>query len=384
MLVNYFTLKAVLRTEKSKLKNNTYPIYLYVQRNGRTQKLSLGERIEEKKWDKVGESAIGKGYQQLNALISKKKQDLNDFILEYKRLGLELSDLDISNFWNGKSNEKLDFYKFYDSFCETHLIDKREATKSHYSTLRKKLKNFKPNLSFSEIDYSFMKAFESYLIKTESGVYNMTKFFKTALGEAHRQKLTKDDSWKEFKVPRPGERKVYLNSEELKAFENCDVAYDKKLQFVKDLFLFSTYVGGMRYGDATRFTKNDYKRNFISIIQEKTNEPLLTYVGLNGKLILAKYITKRKEDEPIFPKSAVSKLNRRLRIIAEKCGIKKYLTFHASRNTFTAQMTEKNVNAFIISKMMGHKKLSQTFSYTSVSAETMKNVYKSIQQANAD
>jgi site-specific recombinase XerD len=382
MKTNSFTVRAVLKKGNDALKNGTYPIIIKVQRNGITQTLSLSERIEEKYW-KNGK-AIGKGFAPLNDLIDKRIQDLKDFILESKRLNIPLSNNEISNFWNGKSEKEQDFYKFFDEFCLSHLEKKSKATRVHYTTLRKKLIDHRPNLSFTEIDYSFMKSFESYLLKTGSGVYNMTKFFKTALGEAHRQKLTKDDSWKDFKVPRPNERKISLTSEELSLVEKCDVSGNKDLELTKDVFLFSCYVGGMRFGDVTKFTKADYKKGAISIIQEKTKEPQIAYVDVRAKKILAKYIGKCKDGEPVFPKIYSQKANKKIKEIMTLCRIEKHMTFHASRNTFAGYMTEKNINSFIVSKMMGHKRLSQTFSYTTVSVETMKNVYKSIHQSNPE
>ncbi len=46
METNYFTVRAVLRTDKIR-KNGTCPIYIVLQRNNVTQKLSLSEFIEE-------------------------------------------------------------------------------------------------------------------------------------------------------------------------------------------------------------------------------------------------------------------------------------------------------------------------------------------------
>ena len=155
MKTNSFTVRAVLKKGNDALKNGTYPIIIKVQRNGITQTLSLSERIEEKYW-KNGK-AIGKGFSTLNDLIDKRIQDLKDFILESKRLNIPLSNNEISNFWNGKSEKEQDFYKFFDDFCIFHLIKKSKATRVHYTTLKKKLVDHSPNLSFTEIDYSFMK-----------------------------------------------------------------------------------------------------------------------------------------------------------------------------------------------------------------------------------
>jgi len=123
METNYFTVRAVLRTDKLR-KDGTCPIYIVLQRNNVTQKLSLSEFIEEKYWNKYSEEGIGKGFGNLNAIIKKRKLNLEEFIRENKSLGKSISKTDISNFWNGKSVNEVDvlFSKFYESFCKRHMF----------------------------------------------------------------------------------------------------------------------------------------------------------------------------------------------------------------------------------------------------------------------
>lgn len=72
METNYFTVRAVLRTDKIR-KDGTCPIHIVLQRNNVTQKFSSSEFVEEKHWDKNAEQAIGKGFGNLNAVIKKKE-----------------------------------------------------------------------------------------------------------------------------------------------------------------------------------------------------------------------------------------------------------------------------------------------------------------------
>ena len=220
METNYFTVRAVLRTDKIR-KNGTCPIYIVLQRNNVTQKLSLSEFIEEKYWDKDKEQGIGKGFGNLNAVIKKKKQNLEDFIRESKSIGRPLSKTDISNFWNGKTetdNEIL-FSTFYESYCKRHFQTIRKSTQIHYTTLGKKIDDFKPNLMVSEIDYSFMVEFDNYLVETKSGRYNMIKFLKTVLKEAVKLGVLKNESWKGLKNVSPNAREVYLTPAEINKIE---------------------------------------------------------------------------------------------------------------------------------------------------------------------
>jgi len=369
-------LRSVLRTDK-KRKDGTCPIYILLQRNGITQKLSLSECIQEKHWDKEMGLAKGKGFGTLNVLIKKRKQSLEDFIRENKSLGKDLANQDISNYWNGKSNAELDFYKFYETFCKRHFLTIRESTQIHYVTLEKKLKAFKPKLKITDIDYAFMQEFTTYLIDTKSGRYNMIKFFKTALKEAEKLKLLKDDSWKNIKNVTPNERKVFLTPAEINLIEICDLSTHKHLELTRSMFLLSCYTG-MRFSDVVNFKKENYKGSMISINQVKTNVDLQVPVNLKAKKIICKYYNQRKENEEIFPKIENQTINRYLKKIGKICEIKKELHFHMARHTFGTTLLHNNVNVFYISKMMGHKKLSQTYSYTGVNVGKLKEIMNTV------
>ncbi|MFI0427488.1 MAG: tyrosine-type recombinase/integrase [Flavobacterium sp.] len=374
MTINYYTVRAVLRTDKIR-KNGTCPIYVVLQYNNVTQKFSTSEFIEEKYWDKDKEQGIGKGFGNLNAVIKKKKQNLEDFIRESKSIGRPLSKTDISNFWNGKTetdNEIL-FSTFYESYCKRHFQTIRKSTQIHYTTLGKKIDDFKPNLIVSEIDYSFMVEFDNYLVETKSGRYNMIKFLKTVLKEAVKLGVLKNESWKGLKNVSPNAREVYLTPAEINKIEICDLSTKKHLELTRCMFLFSCYTG-MRYSDVVALKKENYKNGVITLKQVKTGVDLKVPVNIEAKKIICKYWAKRKENENIFPRIENQTVNRYLKKIGEIAELKKTLHFHLARHTFGTTLLNNNVNVFYISKMMGHKKLSQTYAYTGINVNKMKDI----------
>lgn len=378
MITNYFTVRAVLRTDKIR-KDGTCPIHIVLQRNNVTQKFSSSEFIEERYWDKDAEQGIGKGFGNLNAIIKKKKQKLEDFIREGKSLGKSLSKDEISNFWNGKSDSEDDllFSKFYESFCKRHFLTIKESTQIHYVTLGKKLKDFKPNLKLSEIDYSFMIEFDNYLIETNSGRYNMIKFLKRVLKEAVKLDVLKNESWKGLQNVSPKTREEYLTVDEISQIIKCDLSLKKHLEIARIMFLFSCYTG-MRFSDVVALKKENYKNGMITLKQIKTNVDLKVPVNVNAKKIICKFYNQREEDENIFPPIENQTVNRYLKKIGKIAEIKKTLHFHLARHTFGTTLLNNNVNVFYISKMMGHKKLSQTYSYTGVDATQMKNIMNNV------
>ena len=382
MNTNYFTVRAVLRTDKVR-KDGTCPIYIILQRSNVTQKLSLAEFIEEKFWDKNAEQGIGKGFGNLNAVIKKKKQNLEDFIRENKSIGKPISKTDISNFWNGKAEIKIEiedqllFSEFYETFCKRHFLKIKESTQIHYITLGKKMKDFKPNLKISDVDYSFMVEFDNYLVETTSGRYNMIKFLKTVLKEAVKLGVVKNESWKGLQNVAPRVREEYLTLTDINKIEICDLSTKKHLELARLMFLFGCYTG-MRFSDVVALKKENYKNGIIALKQVKTGVDLKISVHLQAKKIICKFWNKREENENIFPSIKNQTINRYLKKIGEMAKVEKKLHFHLARHTFGTTLLNSDVNAFVISQMMGHSKLSQTYSYTRVNTNKMKDVMASV------
>ena len=383
METNYFTVRAVLRTDKIR-KDGTCPIYIILQRSNVTQKLSLSEFIEEKFWDKNTEQGIGKGFGNLNAVIKKKKQKLEDYIRENKSIGKPVSKTDISNFWNGKeveikieTKDQLLFSEFYETFCKSHFDDIKKSTQIHYVTLGKKMKDFKPNLKTCEIDYSLMVEFNKYLVDTKSGRYNMIKFLKTALREAVKLGVVKNESWKGLKNVAPRVRKEYLTLSEINKIESCDLSTKKHFELTRSMFLFGCYTG-MRFSDVVALKKENYKNGIIELTQVKTGVDLKVPVNILAKKIICKFWNKREENENIFPRIENQTINRYLKKIGEMAKVEKELHFHLARHTFGTTLLNSDVNAFVISQMMGHTKLSQTYSYTRVNTNKMKDVISNV------
>ena len=134
----------------------------------------------------------------------------------------------------------------------------------------------------------------------------------------------------------------------------------------------------MRFSDVVALKKENYKHGIISLKQLKTNVNLQVPVNLQAKKIICKFYNRIKEHENIFPKIENQTINRNLKIIGELTEIETELHFHLARHTFGSTLLNNDVNVFYISKMMGHKKLSQTYSYTGLNIDKMKNVIANV------
>ncbi|MFC7356460.1 site-specific integrase [Jejudonia soesokkakensis] len=374
-----FNVRIVIRKDKER-EDGTCPLYLKITKNGKPfLKLSMGESIRKTHWDSKNQKAIGKGYGYFNSHLNRSVIEIEDLIGNLKARGKTPTKENIVSFF--KKEDKQCFYKFFDDdFCKNKFPNLSEATKESYLLLRKRLKEFKPNLRLSEINLKLLQEFNYFLIhdkKTgKGGVWNRHKNFRTALKSAFDLKKIDEYPYGNFKLDVPKSKTECLTLQELKKIVDLDLSHDKKLEEAKDMFLFGCYTG-LRFGDVKKLCWNNIKNGVIKTIQEKTKYPVQIPVNKGAKSIIAKNVKSKRHRKTIFKKLDNQVVNRRLKVIAEMAEIDRRVYFHLSRHTF-GTILGQNQNAFTIMKLMGHKKISTSAIYVNTNINTLKETMKNV------
>lgn len=147
----------------------------------------------------------------------------------------------------------------------------------------------------------------------------------------------------------------------------------KRLELVKDLFVFCCYTG-LAYVDVMQLTMDNIVEgldgeDWFKTHRQKTNIPVNIPILPKAKQILKKYLNppRTANTDVIFPVFSNQKVNSYLKEITDLCGIKKNLTFHIARHTFATTVTLSNgVPIETVSKMLGHTKIATTQVYARV------------------
>jgi site-specific recombinase XerD len=129
----------------------------------------------------------------------------------------------------------------------------------------------------------------------------------------------------------------FLNEIEMSAIETTDFA-NPMLQKVRDLFIFSCYTG-LSYIDLVELKPQQILKGIDGVKWIKRSRAK-TDVAINIPLlqpavaIIEKFISEQGAivRETVFPRISNQEMNRSLKVIAEICGISKYLTFHLARH----------------------------------------------------
>lgn len=374
-----FSIKAIIRTDKV-LKNGKHPICLQIIINSNKKRISIGESVNLKDWDKKNGIAIGKGYSFLNSKLNKEKSDLEKFCNQTVLAGIPLTFTLIDNFLEKIENNN--FYTVFD-FIVGLKSKLSKDTLYKYETLRKRLKGFKTNILVSDVDLAFIKNFDNYLRNLnigDGGIYNHHKCMKCIINEAVEHKKFNIDnpykSKKSVKVKSPDHREVFLEEEEVIKIKEYSPT-SKILKTTKDMFLLSCYTG-LRYSDlfSLQISDLDWESKIISKKMLKTKHTIDIPLNRQIKGLLVRYITNdKKPDDKIFPEIDNQVGNRALKEIAKACKINKNLTFHVGRHTFASFLiNNKNISLSLVSKLLGHRRIANTMVYANSNIKNLRNV----------
>jgi site-specific recombinase XerD len=236
------------------------------------------------------------------------------------------------------------------------------------------------DIPLKDLNYEFISGFEYFVRNnslkendpcTTNGTMKHLERLKKMTTWAVKNEWTDKNPFSNFRLKFKQTEREFLSEMELavletQAFEN------PMLQRVNDLFLFSCYTG-LSYIDLMELRPQQIltgidKIKWIKTTRAKTDTAVNVPLLKPAQTILEKFTSEEVgQRDTAFPRVSNQEVNRSLKIIAEICGIQKYLTFHLARHTFATTITLMNgVPIETISKMLGHTKISTTMLYAKV------------------
>lgn len=209
----------------------------------------------------------------------------------------------------------------------------------------------------------------------EGGVGTHHKVLRVVLNYGIRKKLITENPYFYFKVKRAQSRFTNLSEEQIKAIRSLDIKVGKNklnqgLGLTRDMFLFSCYTA-LRFGDVQSLTRNNIiNSSYLTIEQKKTGLAVRIPLLERSVKIIERYRSAVRE--LLFPLISNQAANRHLKRIATMCAIDVNLHFHLSRRSFGSIMADSGVNAFTLSKLMGHSSIKTTMLYVNSSLENIR------------
>ena len=202
---------------------------------------------------------------------------------------------------------------------------------------------------------------------SQATVRNYHKDIKALLGRALKFGLITSNPYDRMKgeIKRGDYETVeYLTDAERERIEALTIT-DSMLCTVRDMFLFQCYTG-MAFSDMMAFSLDKCQKvgDFITYSAPRIKTGVVFYIRL-----LPKALAIAEKYGGQLPRVSDQTCNGNLKTIATVTGITKRLTTHVGRHTFATWMLRNGVPIERVSKMLGHKKITQTQRYAKVLAE---------------
>ena len=388
-------LKLVLYSSKT-LSNGQHPIMFRITKERKCKYIATGFSAKTNQWDEKNSSPSAKHPKraEIETYISiesrKIEKGFMELYMDEKPYTVEHAVSKIKN-----TRTKKTVHKFFDEIILDEKAQGNIRTSNAYKQTRNVLFTFykKLDLQFSEIDYSLLIKFESFLKQKNAKDNTLIFYFKTLralYNKAQKQGIIRSNvsPFVDFKIGK------YDKTTQHRALQETEIESIKKLQLepntsiwhARNIFLFSYYSMGMNYTDLVHLTWD----NILSVSNNGQTEIRVIYqrakTGRKFNLRLMKGATeildeylKLKTDKYIFPvinekadtelkmynrlRKQLIFVNKDLKTIAEKCKIKMNLTTYVARHTAATYLKRKGVSTSVISEMLGHKNENVTQIY---------------------
>lgn len=362
--------------EKTIKKDGTAAIYALVYISGKSIKINTGVSHPFTQIDQEEKKVKGKGKEvkDKNLMIERCLSAINEIMVRYRLQHKKLTPELLKQEYFNPTNY-LDFYAWFDAKLKERLKNKEITASSerHQRVLYNKLKEFRENLSFAEIDLKFLTSFRGHLRKKNSPntVQKTFAYLSAYLNIAVRESIIDNNPLEFMKLSRVETTIVYLTEDELKKLW---AVYQKQslagnLHVTLRHFLFMCFTG-VRVSDLKRLMKDHVKANQLKFIPYKTRTKKQKEVTIPLVSRAIQLITDENSDLPyLFKCYSDQKMNSYLKRIAETCNIKKPIRNHAGRHTFATLFLEKTSDVATLQRLLNHTNISETMKYVHLSTK---------------
>ncbi len=258
----------------------------------------------------------------------------------------------------------------------------KKGTAGLYKATRRQLEQFlgKRKFNLKRVNSHLVQDFVTHLQSlslSQNSISNYTSIFRAAYNAAASDNLIT-----------PGEnpfRKVYLRPIQtykrsvglnvIKEITHLDLKGSKRLDFARDLFLFSFMACGMAFVDLAHLARINIHGNVLVYYRVKTKTEIRVTITPGMRRLLDKYadinsdllfpVLKSVEASYESYKVALRTYNRRLGAIGNKLSTPVKLTSYVARHSWAMCAKEKSASVTIIGQALGHTSEKTTRFYLS-------------------
>lgn len=367
-------------------KSGLCPVYVICYLDGERIRFKTGVDVFINDFDQASGTVkrTCKDAKDKNLLINSVKKVITEIEIRYRLKHLELTP-ELLKAEYQRPNYNTSFISFYE-----FELQKRKGLLSFnmyekYDVTLRKLKRFRPEITFSQLDIDFLNDFSIYCKKlgncqnTINGNLKNIKFFVRL---AYRKNLINDDIFKEYKISTIRPMRNFLTEKELKliiGYFRKNIFNDKHREILKT-FLFACFTG-LRFSDIQNLQFDHIFDDMLILKPQKTK-----FIDKTVKIPLCQpakeLIDYSKKTRKVFHVFSSQYVNRELKQIMDSVNIRKRITFHCARHTFATMYLRKTNDLAGLQKLLGHSNISETMIYAhsldddiQINIKTLDNIF---------
>ena len=383
-------------------------VIIRVTFNGGRTELYAGITISPKQWNanrqRVKQGCIVDGYEYnvLNDKLDEQEKFVEDYFNNSALRRTEPSLKDLKDRFNRKykSNAKAlseEFFYMFDRFREEESQTKgwQKDRKDMFLRLENKVKDFKPDIKFSDLNTTTMDAFKVYLSKTmyNDALDKHLTYFKQFITWCTKRNISVHEEYFAYQPVLPKSKKAvrYLTLDELDTIYNLTFNNTDGLERARDIFVFQCYTA-LRVSDVNQLKHENIREEkgelFIDILTEKDDDRIPFRLPDRAVFVYNKYKDNVYEDGLVFPVISSQKYNKHLKTIGKLADLKgewidyEYrlnekiiirtpkheLSTHTARRTFIVTAMNAGASLDVIALITSHSDVSAMKPYIKANA----------------
>ncbi|MBN2485369.1 MAG: site-specific integrase [Bacteroidales bacterium] len=376
------SIKVMLLTWK-KLKTGENPIVLRIIKDRKRKLISIGHNCDPELWDDNNkDNKVKKEHpnaKRINLLIRTKINDAERLILKYEEEKKEYTLEEITKILTGQKTT-ITVLKYHDELIEQFKKTKKLGNAKVYNDSKRSLKKFnnESDFYFTDINYSFLKRYESYFREhnaKETAISYYMRTLRAVYNSAIKEGYCKQDSYPftQYKISDLNTKtaKRALNKTIIQKIAGLSLSEVKYIH-ARNYFLFSYYNMGLNFTDLARLKWNNIIDNRLHYKREKTGKIYGIKLLEPAIKILDYYKEKYYQGDqgyifPILNEGHITETSIRNRIhkiigqvnknLKELPGLDEpnlNLTTYVARHSWATIMKKSGVSTSIISAGLGH------------------------------
>lgn len=281
-----------------------------------------------------------------------------------------------------------------------------------FERLEGKVKDFNPNIRFTDLSTQTMNDFKEYLSQTmyNDSLIKHLQYFKQFITWAsrHNYKIHEDYFAYAPKLPTAKKAVRYLTLEELETICNLDLSGNDMLDKTRDFFVFQCYTA-LRYSDIKalkheNITRNESGNLYLDLLTEKDDDRINFKLAKRAVAIYEKYKDYVYEDNLVFPVLSNQKYNDHLKELGKIAELKgdwidyEYklhekiivrtpkadISTHTARRTFVVTAMNEGMDLNIIAQITSHSDLKAMKPYIKANTRGTDMVIDAMDKAKSE